>query len=130
VIRVTTAPATGVPNRPATSRVLAVRFGTPVAGAVVTRITDETDVNGVADRLGVPIRGAIPDDPAVSAAAEAGEPLVVAAPDAEATHAYRQLAADLVGDESLAPDDESTDDEGGGDNDEDERTGFLRWLLR
>jgi septum site-determining protein MinD len=123
-------PERGALGDTAKTRDVAGRFGTPVAGAVVTRITDETDVNGVADRLGVPIRGAIPDDPAVSAAAEAGEPLVVAAPDAEATHAYRQLAADLVGDESLAPDDESTDDEGGGDNDEDERTGFLRWLLR
>jgi septum site-determining protein MinD len=123
-------PERGALGDTAKTRDVAGQFGTPVAGAVVTRITDETDVNGVADRLGVPIRGAIPDDPAVSAAAEAGEPLVVAAPDAEATHAYRQLAADLVGDESLAPDDESTDDEGGGDNDEDERTGFLRWLLR
>ncbi|AZH24282.1 cell division ATPase MinD [Haloplanus aerogenes] len=131
-------PERGALGDTAKTRDVAGRFGTPVAGVVVTRVTAETDVNTVADRLGVPVRGTIPDDPAVSAAAEAGEPLVVDAPDAPATDAYRQLAADLTGDESLSPDGESeteTDEEvegerdaGGGD--EDERTGFLRWLLR
>jgi septum site-determining protein MinD len=131
-------PERGALSDTAKTRDVAGRFGTPVAGAVVTRVTDETDLDSIADRLGVPIRGTIPDDPAVSAAAEAGEPLVVAAPNAEATDAYRQLAADLVGDESLAPDDEAageaTVDEGadgdGESGDDDERTGFLRWLLR
>jgi len=155
-------PERGALGDTAKTRDVAGRFETPMAGAVVTRTTAETDLDAVADRLGVPIRGSIPDDPAVSAAAEAGEPLVVAAPDAPATNAYRQLAADLTGDESLAPaegedetaagDDggvtvapaesptDSADEEGKDDGadesepaasaDDEERTGFLRWLLR
>jgi len=133
-------PEGGALGDTAKTRDVAGRFETPVAGVVVTRVTPETDLEAVADRLGVPVRGSIPDDPAVSAAAEAGEPLVSAAPDAPATDAYRQLAADLTGDESLAPeaeasgeaaDDETADRRGGGeDGDEDERTGFLRWLLQ
>jgi len=120
-------PKRGALGDTAKTRDVTGRVETPVAGAVVTRVTDETNVDTVADRLGVPIRGAIPDDPSVSAAATAGEPLVVATPDAPATRAYRRLAADLVGDESLAPDAEvAADDAEGGD----ERTGFLRWLLR
>jgi septum site-determining protein MinD len=133
-------PERGALGDTAKTRDVADRFGTPVAGVVVTRVTAEANVDAVADRLGVPVRGAVPEDPAVSAAAEAGEPLVVAAPGAPATDAYRRLAADLTGDESLAPTTEPGVEDGGeaGDGDEseaesadgDERTGFLRWLLR
>jgi len=112
----------------AKTRDVAERLDTPLAGAVVTRATPETDTDAVADRLDVRIRGTIPDDPAVSAAAAAGEPLVVAAPDAASTDAYRRLAADLSGDAALAPDDAGTDD--GDASAEGERVGFLRWLLR
>jgi septum site-determining protein MinD len=134
-------PERGALNDTAKTRDVAGRFETPIAGAVVTRVSPETDTHAVADRLGVPIRGTIPDDPAVSAAAEAGEPLVVAAPDAPATDAYRRLAADLTGDGSLAPTGEDgtadpaavaadeSDAETAADA-ENERTGFLRWLLR
>ena len=134
-------PERGALGDTAKTRDVAGRFGTPMAGAVVTRVTPETDLDTVADRLGVPVRGSIPDDPAVSAAAEAGDPLVVAAPDAPATDAYRRLAADLTGDESLEPAEEGddvadaeTEDEGDdvstdADGNE-QRTGFLRWLLR
>lgn len=122
-------PDRGALGDTAKTRDVAGRFETPMAGAVVTRVTAETDLDAVADRLGVPIRGSIPDDPAVSTAAEGGEPLVVAAPDAPATDAYRRLAADLLGDESLAP---AGDDEAETHTtvEDDERTGFLRWLLR
>jgi septum site-determining protein MinD len=134
-------PERGALNDTAKTRDVTGRFETPVAGAVVTGVTPETDLDTVADRLGVPVRGSIPDDPAVSAAAEAGDPLVVAAPDAPATDAYRRLAADLTGDESLAPAAESddvadaeTEDEGddttADDDGNEQRTGFLRWLLR
>jgi len=137
-------PERGALGDTAKTRDVAGRFGTPMAGAVVTRVTPETDLDVVADRLGVPIRGSIPDDPAVSTAAETGDPLVVAAPDAPATDAYRRLAVDLTGDESLAPtdedgdgvgdqsvgDDEGSDDDPGPTDEGDERTGFLRWLLR
>jgi septum site-determining protein MinD len=138
-------PERGALGDTAKTRDVAGRFETPIAGAVVTRTASDTDLDAVADSLGVPIRGSIPDDPAVSAAAEAGDPLVVAAPDAPATDAYRRLAAALTGDESLAPAvDEGEDDEDEADADtavegddataddaaDDERTGFLRWLLR
>jgi len=143
-------PERGALNDTAKTRDVTGRFETPIAGVVVTRTTPETDEAAVADHLGVPVRGTIPDDPAVSAAADAGDPLVVAAPDAPATDAYRRLAADLTGDESLAPapdeddatvetedegDDASTDDEAeptasADDDGGEQRTGFLRWLLR
>ena len=131
-------PERGALGDTAKTRDVAGRFGTPMAGAVVTRVTPDTDLDAVADRLGVPIRGSIPDDPAVSTAAEAGDPLVVAAPDAPATDAYRRLAVDLTGDESLAPvadeNDADTETQAEGDDatsdGDDERTGFLRWLLR
>ncbi|WP_251341746.1 P-loop NTPase [Haloplanus halophilus] len=108
----------------AKTREVADRFGTPVWGAVVTRATTDGDgeraadrsrtdgVAAVADRLGVTVRGSIPEDPAVAAAAAAGDPLVVAAPDAPATGAYRRLAAELLDDDALAPTaDEPTADE-------------------
>jgi septum site-determining protein MinD len=99
----------GALNDTAKTREVADRFGTPVAGVVVTRATavtsvgESADARTAADRLDVSVRGTIPDDPAVSAAAEAGEPLLVATPDAPATVAYRRLAADLFDDHSLAP---------------------------
>ncbi|WP_049934949.1 nucleotide-binding protein [Haloplanus natans] len=130
-------PERGALNDTAKTRDVTGRFDTPVAGAVVTRVTPDTDPDTVADHLGVPVRGTIPDDPAVSAAADAGDPLVVAAPDAPATDAYRRLAADLTGDESLKPADDDadaeTEDEGDdavADDGSEQRTGFLRWLLR
>jgi septum site-determining protein MinD len=116
------------------TREIAGRVGTPVAGVVVTRVTPETDVPAVGDRLGVPVRAGVPEDAAVSTAAEAGDPLVVAAPDAPATRAYRRLAADLADDPSLAPADDaaSADGEDGTEANDGggERSGFLRWLLR
>jgi septum site-determining protein MinD len=102
----------------AKTREVAARFDTPVAGVVVTRAVLETDDGGsadartVADRLGVPVRGTVPEDPAVSAAAETGDPLLAAAPDAPATDAYCRLAADLLDDPSLAPSADEAGDEG------------------
>ena len=96
-------PERGALGDTAKTREVADRFDTPVWGAVVTRTTTGTDVGAVADGLGVTVRGTIPDDPAVSAAAEAGDPLVVAAPDAPATAAYRRLAAELSGDDVPTP---------------------------
>jgi septum site-determining protein MinD len=129
-------PERGALGDTAKTREVADRFGTPVTGAVLTRTTPETDTATAGARLDAPIRGSIPDDPAVSTAAETGEPLVVAAPDAPATDAYRRLAAELTGDDSLAPTDDDGDDAGtapptgAADDDGEERTGFLRWLLR
>lgn len=132
-------PERGALGDTAKTREVADRFGTTVAGAVLTRTTPETDATTAGARLDAPIRGTIPDDPAVSTAAEAGDPLVVAHPDAPATDAYRRLAVDMTGDESLAPvaderDSEPDDESGSADasaiSDDENRTGFLRWLLR
>jgi septum site-determining protein MinD len=82
---------------------VADRVGTPVVGVVVTRADSGAGVAAVGDSLGVPVRGSVPEDAAVSEAASAAEPLVVAAPGAPAARAYRRLAADLIGDATLAP---------------------------
>ena len=58
-----------------------------VLGAVVTRTTADTDLGDIADRLGVPLVGAIPEDPAVDAAPATG---------GEAGDAYRSLASTLT----------------------------------
>ncbi|WP_248895181.1 P-loop NTPase [Haloplanus halobius] len=102
------------------TREVAERIETPVAGAVVTRATVDVDPDALADRLGVPVRGTIPEDPSVGVAAEAGEPLLTSAPNAPATAAYRRLAAELTGDESLEPaeSDEPAGDEEGGESTE------------
>jgi septum site-determining protein MinD len=132
-------PERGALGDTAKTREVVGRFGTTVAGAVLTRTTPETDTATAGARLDAPIRGTIPDDPAVSTAAQAGEPLVVAAPDAPVTDAYRRLGADLTGDDSIVPTDggseagaeaevEAADADDG--TDDEERTGFLRWLLR
>ncbi|WP_338740952.1 P-loop NTPase [Haloplanus salilacus] len=133
-------PERGALGDTAKTRDVVGRFGTTVAGVVLTRTTADTDTATAGARLDAPIRGTIPDDPAVSAAAEAGEPLVVAAPDAPATDAYRRLGADLTGDDSLAPATDGSEsttgvaDDGEAEAseaaDDEERTGFLRWLLR
>jgi septum site-determining protein MinD len=130
-------PTRGSLGDTAKTREVAGRFETTVTGAVLTRTTPETDPTTAGARLDVPIRATVPDDPAVSAA-EAGEPLVMAAPDAPATDAYRRLGADLTGDDSLVPDDGEGGTEadpgaagpGASGADDEERTGFLRWLLR
>lgn len=141
-------PERGALGDTAKTREVVGRFGTTVAGAVLTRTTPETDTATAGARLDAPIRGTIPDDPAVSTAAQAGEPLVVAAPDAPVTDAYRRLGADLTGDDSIVPTDggseagaeaevEAADADTGPEaagaddgTDDEERTGFLRWLLR
>lgn len=58
-----------------------------VLGAVVTRTTDRADLGGIADELGVPLLGSIPEDPAVETAPVTG---------GEAGDAYRSLTATLL----------------------------------
>ncbi|WP_306053694.1 cell division ATPase MinD [Natronococcus wangiae] len=78
---------------------LTERAGGEVAGLVVTRTRPDTDVSyeEIADRLELPLLGAIPEDPAARESVYAGTPLVVHAPDGPAPAAYRRLAADLAG---------------------------------
>ncbi|MFB6101065.1 MAG: P-loop NTPase [Haloplanus sp.] len=103
-------PERGAVGDTAKTREVAERLGTPVAGVVVTRATPESDTAVVADRLDVPILATIPDDRAVSRAAEAGDVLVTAASESPATDGYRRLAATLTGDESFAPTEPADED--------------------
>jgi septum site-determining protein MinD len=112
------------------TREVADRLGTPVAGAVVTRVRDGTDLGAVSERLGVAVRGEIPEDDAVTEAAAAGRVLVSTDPDTPAIRSYRRLAADLTGDAALEPaasaggDRETARDETGGESgDADETDG-------
>jgi septum site-determining protein MinD len=120
---------TGALGDTSKTREVAERVGTPVVGVVVTRVTPETDVADVGERLGVPVGGPVPEDEAVSAAAETGDPLAVVDPDTAAARAYRRIAADLADDGTIAPsDDAEVDADAAGDDGG--RSGFLGWLLR
>ncbi|ELZ58609.1 MULTISPECIES: P-loop NTPase [Halorubrum] len=78
------------------TRQLTERLGGTVAGAAITRVTDDTD-EVVTALLDAPVLGRIPDDEAVGRAAAANRPLSAVAADAPATRAYRDLARALTG---------------------------------
>ncbi|ARS90115.1 MinD/ParA family ATP-binding protein [Natrarchaeobaculum aegyptiacum] len=73
--------------------------GGTVAGLVVTRIHPDTDVtyDEIADRLGLSLLGAVPEDGAARESVYAGTPLVVYQPESAAAVAYRRIAADIAG---------------------------------
>ena len=66
------------------------RLGGTVLGAAILRATSDTDLAAVESRLGAPILGAVPDDPAAG-----DEPVVVEAPERHVSAAYRALAKHL-----------------------------------
>ena len=78
------------------TRQLTERLGGTVAGAAVTRVTDDAD-EVVTALLDAPVLGRVPEDEAVAWAAAANRPLLAVAPDAPATRAYRDLARALTG---------------------------------
>lgn len=88
----------------AKSKELADRLAAPLAGVVVTRVTDGDDPGELAGRLGVDLLGAIPFDPAVTESATAGVPLAAHAPDGEAAAAYDRVADVLSGDLEVSHD--------------------------
>lgn len=68
------------------------RVGGNVLGAVVNRAQAETDAEGIAERLEVPLLAVVPDDvPATET-----EPLVLAASDSVAADAFQELTDRLV----------------------------------
>ena len=73
--------------------------GGSVAGLVVTRVHPDTEVSydEIADRLELPLLGAVPEDGAARESVYAGTPLVVYQPESPAAIAYRQIAAGLAG---------------------------------
>lgn len=70
---------------------IADRVDGTVIGAIVTRVTRDTDVQGIAERFEFPLLGVIPADPE----AAQSEPLVVETPQSDAAEAYEQLTAAL-----------------------------------
>ncbi|WP_049927827.1 MinD/ParA family ATP-binding protein [Halopiger goleimassiliensis] len=78
---------------------LTAHAGGEVAGLVVTRIHPDTDVtyDEIADRLDIPLLGAVPEDGAARESVYAGTPLVVYEPESPAAVAYRRIAAELAG---------------------------------
>jgi septum site-determining protein MinD len=97
----------------AKTREVTDRLGTPVTGVVVERVADGTppDLDGVDGLADLPVLGSIPESSAVAAGTEAGEPVVLSAPDDPAALAYRRTAAELVDDASLLVEDEVDDSE-------------------
>jgi len=70
---------------------LAGRVDGNVLGALVARVTRETDVPSIDDKFDVPLLGVIP----VDLEATQDEPHVVNSPESDASDAYRQLTAQL-----------------------------------
>ena len=70
---------------------IADRVDGTVIGAILTRVTRDTDVQGIAERFEFPLLGVIPADPE----AAQSEPLVVETPQSDAAEAYEQLTAAL-----------------------------------
>jgi septum site-determining protein MinD len=104
----------------AKTRTVADRLGTPVAGVVVGRVAADAspDLTGVDGLEDLPVLGVVPESPAVAEGTEAGEPVVLSAPEDPAAGAYRRIAWELTGEPSLAPDGDAGDGEAG-DGDED-----------
>jgi ATP-binding protein involved in chromosome partitioning len=56
----------------------------------------------LADEIGVPLIGAVPVEPAVSAGGDAGKPVAITAPDSAVGAEFRRIAGRIV-DELLPP---------------------------
>ena len=71
-----------------------------IAGIVLTRVgggKDEVDPAEVASRLGLTLVGSVPEDSAVKASANAGEPLLDYDPESPAAQSYLEMAYELLG---------------------------------
>lgn len=90
ILLVTTPDDVAVRNTAKTAA-LAARVDGSVIGVVVTRATADTDVDAIAEALGQPVVGVVPDDPGVADR----PPIVRRSPDAPAADAYRRLAAGI-----------------------------------
>jgi len=72
---------------------LADRVGGTIIGALLNRVTEDTDVIEIANEFDTRLLAVIPDD----IDATENEPLVLNSPDSPAADAYRQLTTVLVG---------------------------------
>ncbi|MFT4947942.1 MAG: septum site-determining protein MinD [Natronomonas sp.] len=89
VVLVTTPEAVAVTDAGKTADLVG-RLGGTVLGVVTLRATGDTDLAGIGSQLGVPVLGAVPDDPATG-----DEPVVVETPEEDVSAAYRALAEQL-----------------------------------
>src|SRR5881398_3099837 len=80
--------------------VMAQKTGMRLIG-VIENMTGEVFGSGGGDRLaaelGVPVIGRVPLDPLLRECGDAGEPLMVAAPESDTAHALRQISDQLLG---------------------------------
>jgi septum site-determining protein MinD len=70
---------------------LATRVDSEILGALIVRVTDDTDIGDISEAFDFPVVGAIPADLDVVG----DEPLVGTAPESEPAAAYRELATQL-----------------------------------
>jgi septum site-determining protein MinD len=70
---------------------LATRVDSEIIGALIVRVTEETDIEDISEAFEFPVLGGVPADLDVAG----DEPLVDTAPDSEAARAYRDLTAQL-----------------------------------
>ena len=77
---------------------LTERVGGSVAGVVFVKsgTGNAPDPNRIASFLGVDLLGHVPEDPAVPASQDVGQPVVVYAPDSPASVAYAEVVRRLV----------------------------------
>ena len=77
----------------------ATTYGTGVAGVVFNRVTDDANIDTIAEKAGQYFDGetlaTVPESDAVRAARRAGEPLLEHAPETPAATAYRDATARL-----------------------------------
>jgi len=77
---------------------LAERVGGDVTGLILTRVGGSSvDVDAAVERIDAPLLGTIPEDGTVADSEDAGEPLVVYAPENPAAQSYRELGYELLG---------------------------------
>jgi len=77
---------------------LAERVDGDVTGLILTRVGGSSvDVDAAVERIDAPLLGTIPEDGAVADSEDAGEPLVVYAPENPAAQSYRELGYELLG---------------------------------
>jgi CO dehydrogenase maturation factor len=81
------------------ARIASMRGGVTIS-AVANKVRDRSDLELIAERLGGPLLGAVPTDPAVREVEREGAALIAAAPDSPAVQAIERLADAL---EALPP---------------------------
>jgi septum site-determining protein MinD len=96
-ILLVTAPGSAAVGDTRKTMELAELVGGDIRGVVVNRSLDAADPDAIAADLGVPLLGAIPDDPRVTESMLAEQPLEAHAPDSAAARAIARLAATLTG---------------------------------